>query len=229
MARAVPAKTVNPYATSRTDDQFATPDYAPREYDYTEPEQLGPYNTYGGPYANGLSYRFDGTPDPFRIETAIPDSYRQDASKPRAWWARVVGERNTRERTEQDNTAPYRELTQDAGTSGQRWARRAGETPPAPIRVTAELSPATGGLVVREFLGRTPHRFNGIHASLADRTRVGPDNIFGMLPARRARSTYRLDSEPFKDLLDDQQDYVANAVITQPEITVPRSRTYRLG
>jgi hypothetical protein len=124
MARAVPAKTVNPYATSRTDDQFATPDYAPREYDYTEPEQLGPYNTYGGPYANGLSYRFDGTPDPFRIETAIPDSYRQDASKPRAWWARVVGERNTRERTEQDNTAPYRELTQDAGTSGQRWARR---------------------------------------------------------------------------------------------------------
>ena len=223
------ARAANPYAMSRTEQEIATPDYAPREHDYVEPEQLGPYAPYGGPYATTLSYRFDGTPDPTRVQRETPTDYRQSASKPRAWWARITGERNAREAV-QANTAPYREATQDAGRSGQRWARRAGETPPEPIRVTAELSPATGGNVVRPFNGMTPHRFNGIHMSLADHTRY-PNVIYGMATPRKARSTYRLDTVPWGTEIQDRQaptDYTPDAILVQPDISVGRGRSLRL-
>jgi hypothetical protein len=229
MVRTVPAATINPYSISHEESEYDTQQYAPREHDYTAQEELGPYARPGGPYATPLSYRFDGTPDPTRVQRELPTDFRQSPTKPRAWWARVVGERRAREAI-QSYTAPYREVTQDAGMSGQRFARRAGETPPAPIRVTAELSPATGGNVLRPFTGRTPHRFNGIHFSLADHKRY--DNvIYGMAAPTRARSTYRLDLVPWGMNVVDKpqdQDYVPDEMRTSPEITVGRSRAMRL-
>lgn len=222
----------NPYATSRLDDQFGKPEYPPTDPAYVEPEQLGPYAPAGMPFSTVLAYRFNDTPDPYRVQREpVPQGIRQPATGVRAWWARLVSERQSREAV-QAFSAPVQELQVDAGQSGQRFARRAGEIPLPNTRVTQSLSPATGGMVTRPFTGRTPQRFNGVHASMADHKRLhsGEGSQFGMVPPRHARMTWRADVVSWGENVQDrqaQQDYTPDATYTQNDVPL-RNPNYRL-
>lgn len=221
----------NPYAISRTEDQYGESTYPTRDRAYTEPEEQGPYAPFGAPFADRLAYRNDSTPDPLRLQKEEPEAYRQGATWPERFWRWLGGDRSARERVQTFiGTSP----SQKGSEPGQkRFSDRPGVRAESELRVTAQLSPATGGLVSRPFTGRTPKRFNGVHMSMADHQRY--DNvIFGMAPARRARTTYRLDAVPWGErVIDVQQteDYVPENVLVQPDITYgnPARRSYRLG
>ena len=223
----------NPYTKSDTIGEVETrPEYVTRERAYTEDSQQGPYaGPYGGtPYADRLKYGPDSTPDPTRLEMVEPKAYRQDSRSASLFWRLLGQDRSQRESvqhfvgTQQSEKGVY--------PGQKRFADRPGLRPSEELRVTAAMSPATGGLVVRPFTGKTPKRFNGMHSSLADHRRMDA-TIFGMRPAYRARSTFRLDPIPWGERVVDKQalndDYMGDGPYTQQDNLPYNSRSHRLG
>ncbi len=223
--------TANPYTRpDNVEGQIQVkPEYPVRERAYTEATEQGPFAVVGSPYADKLKTEPGSTPDPLRIQQEQPKDYRQDARQPWSFWRSLGLDRKTRESVQRFIGVTPSEKGINPGA--KRFADRPGVRSENELRVTAQMSPATGGLTVRPMTGMTPKRFNGVHSSMADHKRMdGP--IFGMRPAYRARSTWRLDPIPWGERVVDMQavgdDYMGDGPYTQQSPLPSNNRAHRL-
>src|SRR3954471_4029112 len=215
---------LNAYATSRTEDQFSTPAYAEQEFErYAAPSAGAPYSPAGTPYAPTLEYSVDSTPDPTRVGRQDITDARQSPSAPKAWWRRLAIDDDTRESVQhvteqfpiqQETSQPVAPRPTGIGT---------------PLRWTSGLSGLTYAFT-RPFTGRIPKRLNGIHFSMADHRRY-ENVIYGMIPPRSPRGTYRLDTAQWGEEIVDKatpSDYVIDNTVNVP-VVPSAQRSYRLG
>jgi hypothetical protein len=212
----------NPYATSRNDPEFGEAnEYPVIQNAYADPASGAPYGLPGSPYADVLRYERGATPDPTRIMREDITDGRQDPVKPKRWWQLRRVDQDERE-----------SVTQQTGT----WVEdQQSQTPVVDralgkdtvTRPYASTSPNNYSFT-RPFTGGTPHRLNGIHFSMANHERY-PNEIFGMVPPRSPRGTYRADVAGWSEGDVDKVE-VDDSQYTYTMPTVPSTqRNFRAG
>ena len=219
----------NPYQVSQP-SYAAPPEYATRQAEYTEDTQLGPYAPPNPAYADKLGNSVNGTPDPLRTQSREPEAYRQGSRIASFFWRMLGLDRAEREAAQTPRHANIESKGIAPGT--KRFADKPGVRAADEHRITAQLSPMALSLSTRPFTGNTPKRFTGVHSSLADHRRA-ESTIFGMRPAYRSRSTYRLDPVPWGERVIDQQAISDDFMGAQPQVerseTPNQRRANRLG
>lgn len=217
----------NPYAVPQGNQP---PDYS-EQFDpaYAVPDQLGPYDRPGDPYATPLKEQIGGTPDPQRLQDAPIRSYRINPQDQYSMYEAYEAVHDQNEAAAGYNVRHAYTIDVDpsAALGANRWAQRPGATPPQPDRVTSQRSQSTFRFQ-RNMTGNTPYRFTGAHASMAS-LQNNNQQMFGMQPASVRRTTQRLDLVSQPTIMDvSRQTQYPGAVVSQ-EQTQPSSRAYRLG
>jgi hypothetical protein len=218
---------VNPYSNSRNENEFDTPDYAAQEYhSYAAPNGNAPYGLPGNPFSTSLEYSPDATPDPYRLQREPIHDARQNASQPKKWWKRNAIDRDARE------SVQHQSGIQEETQTSLRFAPNPGATRPANNRWLQGTSPNTYSFT-RPFTGMTPHRFNGVHFSMADHRRY-PNEVYGMAAAKQPRMTYRADIGAVswgEQVIDKGTaiDYTVDETYEVEAIPNVSNRAYRLG
>lgn len=217
----------NPYALSRTENEFDLPTTPVIQHAYTAPpEGNAPYGSPGNPFASKLAYEHDSTPDPRRTQREPnEDNTRVNPTTPKSWWRRILGDSYRRHSVEsqtgiitQSTRAPHKVAPRPLGI----------DTVTRPL---AETSPNTYSFT-RPMTGEIPSRLNGIHFSMADHKRARYNgDIYGMNVPHRPRATYRLDPPAQGEDVIDKAAYIVMADDTQLSVTnIPSgNRSYRLG
>ena len=235
----------NPWAHSRTEPEFSDPEYATAVTDQYAVDRPGDTNNPSpwmdnpaGGWAPSLRLSPTGTPDTTRLnegEYVTTHAPASGLSDTRGYWDTRNADHNQRTDVEDVATVGLTESPTQGGMpnpafGGGRWALPARWTPPAEPRVTNRLNPHQYRFW-RPFNGRTPHRFNGMHFSMADHRR--DYEIYGMAPQRRpggsTRNTYRLPPAPWDAYLQDQapRDLPEHLENVQSDVPYP-SRSWRL-
>lgn len=217
----------NPYAVPQGD---ALPDYS-EQFDpaYAVPDQLGPYDRPGDPWAPTLDEKIGGTPDPMRLQDAPIRSYRIDPQHPTAMYDQFEAVRDQGEAAADYNIRHDYTIDVDpsAALGANRWAQRPGATPPAPDRVTAQLSQSTYRFS-RNMTGNTPYRLTGERSSMATLANNNRE-MFGMQPASVRRTTQRLDLVNVPAAMDVAPQTQYPGVTYSQESPLAQTRSYRLG
>lgn len=222
------ADQVNPYANSRTEYEFGEPDYAAQDVkSYAAPTGNAPYGLPGNPFATRLEWDRDSTPDPTRLQREPITDARVDPVAPRSWWRRRAVDRDARESVQHQTG-----IEAEAQGPAKRFAPNPGSIRPANNRWLQGTSPNTYSFT-RPFTGMTPHRFNGVHFSMADHKRY-PNEIYGMSAARQPRMTYRADigTVSWGEQVVDKGvavDYTVDETYEVQDVPVTANRSYRLG
>jgi hypothetical protein len=243
----------NPWAHSRTENEFDTVEprterlnaYAVPGSGSDESLHDGWIDVPGLGYAPTLRISPVGEPDATRlyngqyITTHPVDGEERTAE----FWDERDAEKKSRESVVDTDSTGFQETKQVEGfpfakSGADRWQRNPRESPPPEPRPTTGMSPHTyrfwrpfGTLDEK---GNTPHRFTGLHFSMADHRRNY--TILGTTPARHpgasTRNTYRLPPTPWdQNIVDLPPTNIAtgysNEEYTDIAVQSP-SRSYRL-
>lgn len=223
----------NPYATSRTNDVLAQPEYSQLDSAYAVPDisEDAPYTDEPG-WSPHLRLSAQETPDDARMGYRPLHEFYPDTRDPDAFYAQRDADDARRHSVEDIDANGWVEgrgiLPED-----RRWADNPRRNPPAETRVTAQLSPRSYSYV-RPFGWGLPKMgardLNQQHFSMADHRRVYPDADMG--PVRTARNTMRLDPTPWDsnivDVPADVMPNIPNARIQAVEVA-PAPRSWRLS
>ncbi len=195
----------NAYAHSRTEDEFATPEYPESVNGYAVPLLSdAPYNDDFG-WAPKLATSPIGVPDGSRIGVQPRRDYRPDPGRaPEEFWRPLDAddaERHSVETiTEMPGEVKARPGDINPGLGANRWARNPREIPPPEPRLSMRMHPVTY-FFTRPFDQGIARRFNGLHFSMADHRREY--ETLGMAPAKTRRNTFRLEPSPWDtDIVD---------------------------
>lgn len=195
----------NAYAHSRTEDEFAAPEYPETSSGYASPKLSdAPYNDEFG-WAPKLRVSPIGVPDGSRLGAQPRRDYRPDPTRPpEEFWRKIDADDLFRHSVESVTTMPGEAKTRpgdiDPGRGAFRWAPNPRSIPPAENRVTQRMHPITY-FFTRPFDQRMAHRLNGLHFSMADHRREY--DVLGMAPAKTRRNTYRIEPSPWdSDIVD---------------------------
>ncbi len=227
--------TTNPYATSRTEEEFQAPVYA-----------QGPHSRYAVPnlevdapwidstgWAPSLRLGPNETPDAARIGT-LPtrDFHRGSGPGTEGFFNQRDNDPRTRHTVEQIDANGFPDV-KGIQPGERRWS-------PDPKSVTVPESRTSRHPRSYAFLRSfgnggygTPkvgeRSLNGVHFSMADHRRNY--DILGMAPVSSRRNTYRIEPTPWDtDLVDvpAETDYLPNARIQAIELD-RSSRSWRLN
>jgi len=241
----------NPWAHSRTENEIDT-----------ESTRTVPLNAYAVPAGNSDESTKDGWVDlpglgyapTLRISpVSEPDATRLNngqwtvshtvdgQEETREFWHTRDAEKASRESVVDIDTTGFQETKKGFGLPDpelgyNRYARNPRETPPPEPRPTTGMSPHTWRFWrpfgTMQEPGNTPHRFNGLHFSMADHRRNY--QIYGMTPARHpgagSRNTYRIPPTPWDTHVVDMPATGNDAPQAEYEdVIVPNaSRSFRL-
>lgn len=235
---------VNAYTHSRTEQEFATPEYADSDMrSYAVPTALSdsaPYIKEFG-WAPSLRLSPESIPDATRLGTeprreVVPDN----GENPEQFWRPIDADKARRHSVEYQDADGWEEEKEypgypSAAAGANRWGRNPRETPPPEPRPTSRMAPRTY-LFTRPFGTNTPkvgrRDLDGIHFSMADHRRTY--DVLGMAPVRSWRNTYRLDPEPWDTAVTDMPPSNAPTIQDMQEVPVTvevgyQSRNWRLG
>lgn len=223
----------NPYATSRTADVLAQPEYAQLDSAYAVPDITvdAPYNDEFG-WSPHLRLSAQETPDDARLgQRPLHQSY-PDPRDPDRYWAEQDADKAYRQRVVEVHATGWEE-GQGVQAGDRRWADNPRRTPPPDIRVTQRLSPRSYSYL-RPFMTGLQKMgalsFNQQHFSMADHRRNYPDPE--MTPVRTHRNTWRIDPTPWDvnlvDVPPDNIPSVAQDRIQAVEVAYG-SRSWRLS
>lgn len=217
----------NPYAVPQGNEP---PDYS-EQYDpaYAVPDQLGPYDRPGDPWAAPLKEQIGGTPDPQRLQDSPIRSYRIN---PQDQYALYEPFEQVKDQSEADAGYQVRhdyqiDVDPSAALGANRWAQRPGATPPQPDRITSQLSQSTYRFE-RRMTGNTPYRFTGERASMATLANNNRQ-LYGMQPASVRRTTQRLDLVNEPAVTDVASPTQYPGVTISQEQASPSANAFRLG
>jgi hypothetical protein len=152
------------------------------------------------------------------------------------FWDERDAEKKSRESVVDTDSTGFQETKQVEGfpfakSGADRWQRNPRESPPPEPRPTTGMSPHTyrfwrpfGTLDEK---GNTPHRFTGLHFSMADHRRNY--TILGTTPARHpgasTRNTYRLPPTPWdQNIVDLRRLYGRRVVRHGPDANIDSRR-----
>lgn len=194
----------NAYAHSRTEDEFATPEYPEVGNGYAVPTGDAPYNDEFG-WAPTLRLSPQGIPDGSRLGSQPRRDLRPEPDRPpEEFWRRY--DTDDRERHSVEHiTTNLGELKARPGDinpalGANRWARNPRETPPPENRVTQRAHPVMY-FFTRPFDQRFKRSLTGVHFSMADHRREY--EVLGMAPAKTRRNTFRIEPSPWDtDIVD---------------------------
>jgi hypothetical protein len=236
----------NPWAHSRTEDEIGTAEGTGLIHAYAVPagnsdESLhdGWVDVPGLGYAPSLRISPVGEPDATRLNNGqwVVSHPVDGEDNTRAYWNQRNADTNARESVVDTDSTGFQETKIVAGypnpaLGADRWVRNPRRIPPPEPRPTTGLSPHTWRFW-RPFQGNTPHRFTGIHFSMADHRRNY--QVFGQTPARHpgasTRNTYRLPPTPWDENIVDLPPDDSNAYPDRQyvDVSVPLpNRSYRL-
>lgn len=192
----------------RQSDRYAVPDVPIGDFNaggwggnprYAAPDSRGNYQYALSPvtaWAASLRTSTMGTPDPSRTKQIPRHDYRPEPDiAPETWWlgdgpGRIKQAQHTRSETvDADGWTEFQPMR-----GFKRAAPDPRRSPPNPIRLTNQLSPANY-MFTRPFDQHSARQLNGQHFSLADHRRNYP--VLGMQPAPARRNTYRIDPPPW--------------------------------
>lgn len=139
------------------------------------------------PYNDTFGWAPSNTTDSYRLGSQPLRDFREGPDDTQSFH----GSRDAGERARESETSLNAVPVSGVVLSAPRFAPNPRSIPVAPDRVTATLRPSFWAFF-RNMLGRTPHRLNGTHFSMADHARNY--EILGMAPQRSSRSTYRAES-----------------------------------
>ncbi len=195
----------NPYAHSRTEDEFAAPIYAESVSGYAVPTLSdAPYNDEQG-WAPALRPGPNGIPDASRMGTIPRRDMRPEPDRPpEEFWRRLDADDASRHSVEHIDSMPGEVKTRpgdvDPSRGAFRWAPNPRSVPPPESRLSMRMHPVTY-FFTRPFDQTVARRFNGLHFSMADHRR--DYEILGMAPVRSRRNTYRIEPTPWDaDIVD---------------------------
>lgn len=224
----------NPYATSRTEQEFQEPEYPVMDSRYAVPgiEEDAPYTDEFG-WSPSLRLSAQEIPDNARLqERALRDFYPDGQKTPESFYGQRDADEKSRHSVEDIDANGWDE-TKGIGTE-RRWAPNPREIPPPEPRVTSRLFPRSYSFL-RPFghglgKGSTPNNFTGVHFSMADHRRNY--EVGGMAPASSRRNTYRIEPTPWDTDIVDMPPNVApmlpQARIQSVEVA-SGSRNWRLS
>jgi hypothetical protein len=228
----------NPYAHSRTEQEFAQPEYAQSSNRYAvPPEGDAPYIDALG-WAPSLRLGPESVPDANRLGTLPLRQMRPDATQaPEEWYAPQDADAARRNSVQTVHGVPWDENQEypgyPAASAGQhRFAPNPRGNPSPNSRVTQSLSPRTYSFWKPFGAGsqESARTFNGLHFSMADHRRNY--DILGMAPVKSRRNTYRLDPGPWDANLVDMPPVNTTPVVmevAQPVDVDYQSRSWRLS
>lgn len=224
----------NPWAHSKTEQEFAEPDYPVMESRYAAPglDDDAPYtDTFG--WSPSLRLSAEGIPDDARLGVRPLRDFRPDPARPpEEFWDRIDADEAKRHSVEDIDANGWAER-KGVDPGDRRWAPNPRSTPPPESRVTQQLAPR-GYSFTRPFGHNTakvgtPRYFNGEHFSMADHRR--DYEIHGMAPATSRRNTYRIEPTPWDenivDLPPNMDPEIPNARIQGVEVNY-QTRNWRL-
>lgn len=194
----------NPYATSRTADVLAQPEYAQLDSAYAVPDisEDAPYNDEFG-WAPHLRLSAQETPDAARLgERPLRQTY-PDPREPDKFFADQDADKARRHSVEEIDANGWEE-GRGITASDRRWADNPRRNPPEDNRVTQRLSPRSYSYLRPFMTGLSKmgkRELNQQHFSMADHRRIYPDPQ--MNPVRTMRNTYRIDPAPWDTNLVD--------------------------
>lgn len=224
----------NPYATSRTNDVLALPEYAQLDAAYAVPDitEDAPYIDEFG-WSPSLRLGAESTPDDARLGKRPLHQFYPDPRDGDKFYADRDADDARRHSVEDIDANGWQE-GRGITPGDRRWADNPRRNPPPGIRpATESLSPRSYSYV-RPFMqgnGKMGERdFNQEHFSMADHRRVYPDSE--MMPVKTARNTYRIDPTPWDvnlvDVPADAMSSIPSARLQGVEVESP-SRSWRLS
>lgn len=226
----------NPYSLSRTENEFAEPEYAEIASGYAVPTGDAPYNDEFG-WSPSLRLSPTQIPDTSRLGREPVRDGRPPAGEPaESYWIPRDADEKSRHSVEQIDADGWEETKSgfgyaDPNRGANRWVRNPRENPPAEDRPTMRMAPRSYNFW-RPFGTGTPKIgakfFSGVHFSMADHRR--DYEIYGMQPVRTHRNTYRLEPTPWDTNIVDMpppDDFDLEQVVVNGE-TNYGSRNWRL-
>lgn len=218
----------NPYAVPQ--GNHIPPDYTD-QFDpaYVVPDQLGPYDRPGDPWAAPLREEIGGTPDPQRLQDVPIRSYRINPQNQYAMYEDFERVRDQGEAAAEYNIRQryVRDVDPTAALGANRWARRPGETPPAPSRMTNQEAQSTYRFQ-RKMTGNTPYRLTGERTSMATLAQNNRQ-MYGIQAASVRRTTQRLDLVSTAAVTDVSSRTAYPGVTVNQEQPYSTANAYRLG
>lgn len=234
----------NAYQHSRTENEFATPEYAESDMrSYAVPNADSADAPYTDTFGWAPSLRLGPSvgspvalPDATRLGTeprreAVPDN----GEAPEPFFRNLDADKARRYSVEYQDADGWEENKEYPGypsaTAGaNRFGRNPRETPPPEPRPTSRMAPRTY-LFTRPFMVGRQH-LDGLHFSMADHRRNY--DVLGMAPARTWRNTYRLDPQPWDTGVTDMPPANAPTIQDMQEVPVTvevayQSRNWRLS
>lgn len=223
----------NPYATSRTDDALAQPEYSQLDSAYAAPDitEDGPFiDTLG--WAPSLRLSAQETPDNARLGQRPLQEFAPDPGNPERFYGQRDAEKAKRHSVV-DIDANGWEEGRGIAPSDRRFVDNPRRTPPPDIRVTQKLSPRSYSYTRPFMQGNAKmgaRDLNQTHFSMADHRRNYPAGDMGAV--RTMRNTYRIDPTPWDANMTDappvMEPYAPQGGIQSVEVSYG-SRNWRLG
>lgn len=222
----------NPYASSRTENVLAQPEYSQLDSAYAVPDisEDAPYIDTQG-WAPSLRLGAESTPDDSRLGQRPLHDFYSDSSAPEVFYEKRDADKARRHSVE-DIDANGWEEGRGITPGDRRWADNPRRNPPPGIRpATEDMSPRTYSYT-RPFMQGNPKMgqrdLNQDHFSMADHRRNYPVGDMGAV--KTARNTYRVDPTPWDaDMVDvPAPSGITNGRIQAVEVEHP-TRSWRLS
>lgn len=226
----------NPFATSRTQEEFGEPNYPDQlsgRYAVPNIEEDAPYTDEQG-WAPTLRTSAQQTPDSARLgERPLRDFRPNPSGPPEDFWNPINADTARRASVEDVDGNGWNEI-KGITAGDRRWAEDPRRTPPPENRITQQLAPRTYSYT-RPFMTGLQKMgarlFTGNHFSMADHRRRF--EVVGQSPVRSGRNTYRIEPTPWDaDIIDvppNVEPDIPQGRIQAVNVDYGQKRSWRLG